>query len=320
MSNNALNEDITYNNESIYDPDADKLELEEPTEQPAQSTTSEENTASSETESEQAQNEQNQQSSLPKTVPYQRFQQKVHEANELSQKYRELELELARLQGAASTSNQNQPQAEPEKQQPPIDINKLRSELIDAQIEGELETATAIQKQIDQYNEKLIEQKALQIAERVIKEKEQAKLQEQQQATQAQNQQYAEEFLTKYDYLNDESANFDAEAFEIFSAFFKSSFESGTRDFKPSLDYAVSKVEALTNRSSTPAPTPVTPKKPTLTEQQIEEQLKRVQQATPQVANKGTTGNTPVVDISAMSEEEYERFRDNGGKFEFEQS
>lgn len=313
MTNQAYNDDITYSNEAIYDPDADELELEEPAEQTTQSTTSEENTASSETESEQAQNEQNQQSNLPKTVPYQRFQQKVYETKELHQKNRELELELARLQGAASvTTTTSQPQAEPEKQT--IDIDQLRNDLIDAQIEGELETAAAIQKQIDQYQEKLIEEKALQIAERVIKEKEQAKLQEQQQATQAQNQQYAEEFLAKYDYLNDESANFDPDAFEVFSAFFKSSFESGTRDFKPSLDYAVSKVEALTGR----APSQATPKKTNLTQQQIEEQLKRVQQATPQVANKGTTGNTPVVDINAMSEEEYERFRDNGGKFDFE--
>lgn len=315
MSHNALNEDITFNQEYVYDPDADELELEQ---EPAEATPPAENEQSQESEqpaNEQVETEQNQQSSLPKTVPYQRFQQKVHEANELNQKYRELELELARLQGAASVTTTSQPQqVEAEKQQPTINIDQLRSDLIDAQIEGELEVAASIQKQIDQYQEQLIEQKALEIAERVIKEKEQAKLQEQQQATQAENQKYADEFLNKYDYLNDESANFDPEAFEVFSAFFKTSIESGARDFKQSLDYAVVKVEAFTNRT----PAQPAPKKTNLTQQQIDEQLKRVQQATPQVANKGTTGNTPVVDISAMSEEEYERFRDNGGKFEFE--
>lgn len=148
----------------------------------------------------------------------------------------------------------------------------------------------------------------------LIKENKQAEQREQEQATQTQSQQFADEFLNKYDYHNDESANFDLEVFKVFSAFFKSSIQSSERDFKLSLDYAVEKVETFTNRT----PSQSLPKKANLTEQQIEEQLKRVQQTTPQVANKGTTGNTLLVDINNMIEEKYEQFRDKGGKFDFE--
>lgn len=309
MTNQAISQE-----ELIYDPDHDET-IEQ------QGLPNTENNQENETlEVEQAQNTQNTEQSipenkettLPKTVPYQRFQQKVHEANELSQKYRELELELARLQGAVSVS-QNKPTEQPTTQAPDINIKQLRRDYYEAMAIGDDEKAIEIQEAIDDYNDKINQEKALKIAQRVISEREETTLKQQQQSIQQQNKKLIDEFMVNYDYLNDESANFDPDAFEVFSAFFKSAIDTGNKTFKESLDYAVSKVVALTNKTP-----PVAPKKTTLTQKQIEQQLQRVQQATPQIAKKGTAGNDIVIDPADMSEEEYEKFRDGGGKFDFE--
>lgn len=315
MTNQTINHE-----ELIYDPDHDET-IDQ------QSLPNTENNPENETletqEAAQAQNTQstqnteqlaqeNKETTLPKTVPYQRFQQKVHEANELNQKYRELELELARLQGAAS-ANQNKPTEQPTNQTPEINIKQLRRDYYEAMAIGDDEKALEIQETIDDYNDKINQEKALKIAQRVINEREEATLKQQQQTIQQQNKKLIDEFMVNYDYLNDESANFDPDAFEVFSAFFKSAIDRGNKTFKESLDYAVNKVVTLTNKTS-----PVAPKKTTLTQKQIEQQLQRVQQATPQIAKKGTAGNDIVIDPADMTEEEYEKFRDGGGKFDFE--
>ncbi|MFD1260659.1 hypothetical protein [Entomomonas asaccharolytica] len=308
MSNEAIN---TINDDLPYDPDADEVTNEEIVTDKPEANKETVDKSTEEITDEQQEGNKETTSQPSKTVPYQRFQQKVHEANELSQKYRELELELARLQGAASA--QTKQRAEPPKE-PELNIKQLRRDYYEAMAIGDDDKALEIQEQIDTYHDKLTEEKALKIAEKVIKEREEAKQQEQEQLTQAENKKYADEFLEKYDYLNDESANFDPDAFEVFSAFFKSTIESGTKTFKESLDYAVSKVEILTNRQTTQ---PVQ-KKPTLTKEQVEEQLARANKATPQISKKGTSGKDIIVDPADMSEEEYERFRDNGGRFDFE--
>ncbi|UYZ85321.1 hypothetical protein MTZ49_07180 [Entomomonas sp. E2T0] len=308
MSNEAIN---TINDDLPYDPDADEVTNEEIVTDEPETNKETVDKSTEEITDEQQEEVKETANQPPKSVPYQRFQQKVHEANELSQKYRELELELARLQGAASA--QTKQQAEPPKE-PELNIKQLRRDYYEAMAIGDDDKALEIQEQIDTYHDKLTEEKTLKIAEKVIKEREEAKQKEQQQLTQAENKKYANEFLEKYDYLNDESANFDPDAFEVFSAFFKSSIESGNKTFKESLDYAVSKVETLTNRQTTQ---PVQ-KKPTLTKEQVEEQLVRANKATPQISKKGTSGKDIIVDPADMSEEEYEKFRDNGGRFDFE--
>ncbi|MFD1260667.1 hypothetical protein [Entomomonas asaccharolytica] len=309
MSNEAIN---TINDDLPYDPDADEVTNEEIVTDEAEANKETVDKSTEEIIDEQQEEVKETTNQPPKTVPYQRFQQKVHEANELSQKYREMELELARLKGVASVT-ESKKEPEPPKE-PEVNIKQLRRDYYEAMAMGDDDKALEIQEQMDAYHDKLTEEKALKIAEKVIKEREEVKQQEQAKTIQAENQQYANEFLEKYDYLNDESANFDPDAFEVFSAFFKSSLESGTKTFKESLDYAVAKVEKLTNRQTTQS----TQKKPTLTKEQVEEQLARANKATPQISKKGTSGKDIIVDPADMTEEEYEKFRDNGGRFDFE--
>lgn len=309
MQNEEIN---NINDELLYDPDADEVTNEgvttaEPEEHKETKTTTETTAADAGDEEPKVT------PAIPETVPYQRFKEKVHESNELKEKNRELELELARLQGAASVT-QVKKEEEPTKEQE-VNIKQLRRDYYEAMTIGDDDKALEIQEQIDTYNDKQNEIKAMRIAEKVIKEREEAKQKEHEQVIQAENKKIIDEFMDKYGYLNDESAEFEPDSFEIFSAFYKAAIESGNKTFKESLDYAVNKVENLTNKQ--PAPTP---KKevPRLTKEQIDEQLKRAAAATPQISKKGTTGNDIAVDPADMSEEEYEKFRDGGGKFNFE--
>ncbi|AZS50370.1 hypothetical protein DM558_06085 [Entomomonas moraniae] len=97
-------------------------------------------------------------------------------------------------------------------------------------------------------------------------------------------------------------------------ALFKNSQEKGM-SFNDSLNYAIEKANKLTGINSNKQEST---KKTTLSKEQIEEQLERARQASPQVSRKGTTGNAISVDPSKMTEEEYDRFRESGGKFNFE--
>lgn len=85
--------------------------------------------------------------------------------------------------------------------------------------------------------------------------------------------------------------------------------------FDDALNYSIEKANKLVGISSNKEESS---KKPTLTKEQIGEQLDRVKNASPQVSKKGTGGNVVSIDPSEMTEEEYDRFRESGGKFSFE--
>lgn len=313
-------EDLTYTAETGYDPDAplESEKVDTPPNDDGKDTEKEEQ-APNDKKQEEQQAQEEAANQLPKSVPYQRFQQKVHEANEMAQKYRELELALAKLQGANdaisnSTSKEKSPPPEEK-----VDIKQLRKEYHAALLEGDDETALSAQEKIDNYLEKQAELKAQEIAKKIIEEKEAERAKQSAAQESVTRQTVVDNFLKEHDYLDDQAANFNEEAFELFSALFKSSQSSGI-GFEDSLKYAVEKSTKLLGLNKSPEKDDKEndKKKTTLTREQIEEQLERAKKAPPKSSDKGTSTGGLAIDPAEMSEEEFAKFRDGGGKFDFE--
>lgn len=241
---------------------------------------------------------------LPESVPYTRFSDVNKERNQYKQELEAARIELAKLQGQQSAYDKFKQHQEKEKVKE-FDEDEANKKLYEALSIGDNEEALKIRKEIknfqqDQIN-KMVEEKARKIAEEMIGD------------YRSKNDKQSfdkiiNDILMEHEELDSNSGIFDKTLAEEFAILFNGKLATGASPID-AINYAKGKIFLTKEKENK-----------YLSKDEINKQQERAATIPPHLGNKGKSNRELNVDPLNMSEEEFEKWREAGGKLDIEKA